>query len=87
MKLKSRVNDAGADRATEDGSGRSGLLPNTRRERERERGEGESIEHCIDVLYDGKQRVVGAAAVVEEDNKQIVRSYIQITLMGKSGRE
>lgn len=56
-------------------------------ERERERGEGESIEHCIDVLYDGKQRVVGAAAVVEEDNKQIVRSYIQITLMGKSGRE
>lgn len=57
------------------------------RERERERGEGESIEHCIDVLYDGKQRVVGAAAVVEEDNKQIVRSYIQITLMGKSGRE
>lgn len=45
------------------------------RERERERGEGESIEHCIDVLYDGKQRVVGAAAVVEEDNKQIVRSY------------
>lgn len=57
------------------------------RERERERGEGEGIEHCIDVLYDGKQRVVGAAAVVEEDNKQIVRSYIQITLMGKSGRE